>query len=67
MIHIKQNTIVKFFDEFSENNNSVEYTDIYEHYNEQYKSLCSHVKFQIKPTLVAINEHYFEREFKAEL
>jgi hypothetical protein len=50
-----------------ENNNSVEYADIFEHYNEQYKSLCSHVKYQIKPTLVAINEHNFEREFKAEL
>jgi hypothetical protein len=50
-----------------ENNNSVEYADIFEHYNKQYKSLCSYVKYQIKPTLVAINEHYFEREFKAEL
>ena len=50
-----------------ENNKNVEYSDIYEHYAEQYKSLCHHVKNQIKPTLVAINEHYFEREFKAEL
>jgi len=50
-----------------ENNKNVEYSDIYEHYHQQYKVLCCHVKSLIKPRLLMLNEHYFEQQFKAEL